>query len=72
MSRHLHRCATCHAVLYVCREPVQEDDCGRFCANAHQAEREYCDDCWARLEDDVNAAMHDDEQAATDAWHEGR
>ncbi len=69
MTRHVHACSRCGRVIYVCHEAIQEDDCGRFCANAHQSEREYCPEC---LEDDVNAAMHDDAQQATDAWHEGR
>lgn len=64
MSYHVHRCHTCGTELYACREAIQEDDCGRFCANCPTGTREWCEACLeAReaLEADVNEAMHDEE-----------
>ena len=69
---HLHYCASCGDVLYRCDAAVWADDTSRGCGNADMHEKEYCESCCVSLEDEVDAAMHDDDTDATDAWHEGR
>lgn len=72
MRRHVHYCSRCGDAIYTCHEPPIVDDCGAHCPNDPEHGKEYCADCCVSLEDEVNAAMHDDDQAATDAWQEGR
>lgn len=70
-NKHIHRCHACGDSLYVCREPVQRDDCGSYCANAMYGEREYCENCCVQdIESDVDEAMHDNDNVPV--WAEGR
>ena len=70
---HLHYCASCGDVLYRCDAAIWADDTSRGCGNADRHDHEYCAACCVPdIEDDVNAAMHNDDATAAAMWQEGR
>jgi type II secretory ATPase GspE/PulE/Tfp pilus assembly ATPase PilB-like protein len=73
---HTHYCSRCKTAIYTCHEVVLRDDSNAWCGNSGPFHTpEYCDDCCdalAETEDNVNEAMHADDETAAQVWVEGR